>query len=209
MNNPVMKNNTDSPNQPTIDLASDHEADQRHAEKLLKIINKRSFCTLASTSEANRSHSAGVVYQAVDGDLWVHTTGSSRKARNVGTTGHVGVGLAFRRLPVGPPYTIHFQSTARLVPMDDPEVTALIETGRLGRISGHGALTMKDGCFIKIDRPRSLHSYGPGANVIALIRDPLNNGARSVRLDRSHRISVPNRNSAAKADVLATEAVTA
>ncbi len=174
-------NNSETATKPQT--TTDFEADRRHAEKLLKIINKRSFCILASTSEANRSHSAGVVYQAVDGNLWIHTTGSSRKARNVTATGHVGVTIAFRRLPAGPPFTIHYQSTARLIPMDDPEVTVLIKAGQLKRISGHGALTMEDGCFIKIDKPRSLHSYGPGANVIALIRDPLNNGARSVRLD--------------------------
>lgn len=158
------------------------EADRCHADKMLKIIDKRSFCIVATTSEAGRSHSAGVVYQAVAGDLWFHTMRSSRKARNIATSGYVGVSLAFRRLPAGPPFTIHYQAKAAVIDMDNPEVRRLIDGGKLDRICGHGALELEDGCFVKIERPRTIHSYGPGANVIALIRDPLNNGARTVRV---------------------------
>lgn len=156
--------------------------DRRHAEKLQKIIRKHSFCTVATTSPAGRSHSAGVIYQAVDGDLWIHTLRSSRKARNIVASGNVGVCLSFRRLPAGPPFTIHYQAGAELLAMDDPQVRRLIAAGAIDRISGHGALEMEDGCFVKISKPRTLHSYGPGASIIGLIRDPLNNGARSVKL---------------------------
>ena len=154
--------------------------DAAHANAMLRIVAKRSFATLATTSVAGWSHAAGVVYQAVDGDLWIHTTGASRKARNVATTGTVGVGIAFRRLPVGPPFTIHYQASAELVAMDDPAALRLIDSGAIKRVSGHGALEMADGCFIRVARPRKLHSYGPGARIIDLIRDPLNNGAKSV-----------------------------
>ncbi len=159
-----------------------------HAEAMLKIVAKRSFCTLATTSDAGWSHAAGVVYQAVDSELWIHTTVGSRKARNVASSGRVGVGLAFRRLPVGPPYTIHYQARAELVAMDDPAAVRLVEAGTIDKVAGHGALDMADGCFIKVSRPRTLHSYGPGARIIDLIRWPLNNGAMSVSVPKAEEM---------------------
>ncbi len=147
---------------------------------MLRIINKRSFATLATTSSAGWSHAAGVVYQAVDGELWIHTTRSSRKARNIAATGKVGIGIAFRRLPVGPPFTIHYQAAAELVAMDAPAAVRLLDANALKRVAGHGALDMADGCFIRVAKPKTLHSYGPGARIIDLIRDPLNTGAMSV-----------------------------
>ena len=45
-----------------------------------KAIVKKSFMTLATSSEADRSHAAGVMYAAVDGFLYVSTNMNSRKA---------------------------------------------------------------------------------------------------------------------------------
>ena len=56
------------------------------------------------------------------------------------------------------------------------------EAGALDAISGHGALDMADGCFIAIRPTGSIHSYGPGARMIDLIRDPLNSGAHRIDL---------------------------
>ncbi|MGI9645289.1 MAG: pyridoxamine 5'-phosphate oxidase family protein [Ilumatobacteraceae bacterium] len=158
-------------------------ADAEHRRRVSRIIRKRTFCTLATTSPAGYAHGAGVVYQWVDGALWVHVMRSSRKARNVASNPNVGVCIAFRRLPAGPPFTIHFQGRADIVEMDDPTARTLIDAGRLKKISGHGALDAPDGCFLRIVPNGTVHSYGPGANVIDLVRDPLNTGARSVRLD--------------------------
>lgn len=152
-------------------------------DKILRTIERKSFCTLATTSPAGRSHSAGVVYDAVDGTLWIHTMAGSRKARSIAANPEVGVCIPFRRLPVGPPFTIHFQATAEIAAMDDPEVRRLLDAGELGSISGHGALDMPDGCFVAIRPKGTIHSYGLGARTIDLIRDPLNTGARSFRLD--------------------------
>jgi len=151
--------------------------------KIERTIAKKTFCTIATTSPAGRPHVAGVVYQSVDSTLWVHTTIGSRKARSIAANGHVGVCIPFRRLPMGPPYTIHFQARAELVAMDDPEVLELLEAGELKKISGHGALDMADASFVKIEPVGTVHSYGPGAKVIELIRDPLNTGAASFRID--------------------------
>lgn len=153
--------------------------------KILRTIDRKSFCTLATTSPAGRSHSAGVVYEAVDGTLWIHTLAGSRKARSIAANPEVGICIPFRRLPVGPPFTIHFQATARIVAMDAPEVRRLLDAGKLGSIAGHGALDMADGCFVAIRPKGTIHSYGLGVRTIDLIRDPLNTGARSFRLDET------------------------
>lgn len=155
--------------------------------KVLRTIAKKSFCTLATTSPATRSHVAGVVYEAVDGTLWIHSLTSGRKVRSIQTNPHVGVCIPFRKLPVGPPYTIHFQATARIVGMADPEVQTLQCAGKLKSIAGHGALEMPDGCFIAVTPHGTVHSFGPGARTIDLIRDPINSGARSFRLDEVAR----------------------
>lgn len=147
--------------------------------KIRKTMAAKTFCTLATTSPAGRAHSAGVIYESVDGTLWVHVSRNSRKARSIAANPYVGVCIPYRRLPVGPPFTIHFQATAEIVAMDDPSVTRLLDADRLGSISGHGALEMVDGCFIAIRPHGMIHSYGPGARIIDLIRDPLNSGARS------------------------------
>lgn len=178
-----MQTTANHPIQTDVDHSADPAPEKQRA-RVTKQIQKRSFATLATVSPAGRPHVAGVVYDTVDSALWLHTMRSSRKARNIDASGHVAVCIPFRPLPMGPPYTIQFQTTARIVAMDDPEVRRLLAAGELGRVSGHGALEMADGCFVRIDPPTVVHSYGLGAKVIDLIRDPLNSGARTVRFDR-------------------------
>ncbi len=146
---------------------------------VLKTITKRTFCTIATSSAEQNSHSAGVVYTHADGALWVHTLRSSRKARNIAIHDRIGVCIPFRRMPFGPPYTIHFQATAELISMHDPALTSLVQAGKLKGITGHGELDMADGCFVKIQPRGTIHSFGPGARIIDLIRDPLNSGGSS------------------------------
>ncbi len=151
-----------------------------HATKVLRIINRRSFCTIATTSSADRPHTAGVLYAPADGALWIHAMSTSRKVRNIVANNAVAVCIPFRRLPMGPPYTLHFQGRAEVVAMDDPEASALLRSGKISKISGHGALDEPDGCFLRIRPTGAVHTYGPGARVIDLIRDPLHSGAGRV-----------------------------
>ena len=155
--------------------------------KVMRTIAKRDFCTLATVSPAGRPHVAGVVYSAVGSSLWIHTLATSRKARNIAADPHVAISIPFRRLPAGPPFTIHFQARAELVAMDDPTVTELVDRGELKAIAGHGALDMPDGAFVEIVPTGTIHSYGPGARTIDLIRDPLNHGAASFRIEEIDR----------------------
>ena len=186
MSTPQTLNHTDRP------AAATPQASAKTQRKVLATMAKRTFCTLATTSPAQRAHSAGVVYEWADDALWVHTVRTSRKGRNIEANPQVGVSIPFRRLPVGPPFTIHFQARATIMPMDAHEVQTLIADDRLQAIAGHGALDMTDGCFVKIVPHGAIHSYGPGARLIDLIRDPLNHGAASFRLDTGRPPTPPS-----------------
>lgn len=161
------------------------------ADDVIRVIAKRSFATVATTSPAGWPHVAGVVYDSVVGrtgpELWIHTMRSSRKGRNVAANPRAAVCIPFRRLPAGPPFTVQFQADAELVAMDDPAVLALLDAGELGHVSGHGALDEPDGVFVRL-RPRGpVHTYGLGVSALALIRDPLHVGAGTVDLREANR----------------------
>ena len=94
--------------------------------------------------------------------------------------GRVGVVIPVRRLPVGPPFNVQFQGTAALLAQDDPEITALLARNELRGIVSHGELDEPDGCFLRIEPTRRIHTYGIGVPVMAVARDPLHNGPRSI-----------------------------
>ncbi|MGF1470368.1 MAG: pyridoxamine 5'-phosphate oxidase family protein [Rubrobacteraceae bacterium] len=141
---------------------------------VLRDLGRRSFCTLATVSPAGRPHIAGVIYELVDRELFVSTRRTSRKARNIAADPHVGVCVPVRRLPAGPPASVHFQSTATILAPEDPALLALLEAGRLKSITGHGELELADGCFLLIPLPARLLTYGLGVSLRRLISDPLN-----------------------------------
>ena len=169
-----MNTNTTIPTRPLDDA--------EQAARVRKAIHSRSFATLATVSAAGFPHAAGVVYVPVGDELYVHTMRSSRKARNIAADGRVGVVIPVRKLPVGPPFTVQFQARAEVLAMDDPELAPLLEAGTLKAITGHGELDMPDGCFLRV-RPRGVvHTYGIGVSTLAVAKDPISNGPRSVRL---------------------------
>ena len=157
-------------------------SDAEQAERVRKAVLSRGFATLSTVSEAGFPHAAGVVYVPIGDDLYIHTMRSSRKARNVAANDRVGVVVPVRKLPVGPPFTVQFQGRAEVLAMDDPEVVAHVEAGRLKKITSHGELDEPDGCFLRIRPTGTVHSYGIGVSALAVAKDPLHAGARSVRL---------------------------
>jgi hypothetical protein len=144
-----------------------------------RAITRRTYCTLATGS--SRPHVAGVIYAAVDGDLYISTLRDSRKARNIAANPRVAVTVPVRRLPIGPPATVQFQGSAEVLAVDDPEVVRLAAAGRLKPITGHGELDLPDGCVLRIRPGRRLVTYGLGMSLLRLLRDPLN-AAGSVEL---------------------------
>lgn len=167
-------NKQDSENRP-LDLDLD---------RVTKVMGKRSFCQLATVSQANRPLAAGVVYNAIGTTLYVNTDRSSRKARNIADNPHVGVSIPVRRLPVGPPALIQFQGIAKVLPNDDHEIVELLEAGRLKGITGHGELDRPGTCFLRIAPVRRINTYGLGMSLLQLARDPLS-GAGSAELPQA------------------------
>ena len=162
---------------PTISLPP---VDLAQTKRIAKILARRSFCILATTSPGGNSHAAGVVFDWADNAMFVHTMRSSRKARSIAGNPNVGIVVPARRLPVGPPFTIQFQATATILSMDDLAIRALLAQRKLASTSGHGALEEPDGCFLRITPNATMHSYGIGVPVFEIIKDPLHAGARSI-----------------------------
>jgi hypothetical protein len=144
------------------------------AQAVLETIGKRSFATLATTSAEGWPHAAGVLYAMSGEHLYVSTLGTSRKARNIATNPRVAVTLPVQRIPIGPPGSIIFQTSARVVPLDDPELRAAVATGDLKAVTVHGELEMPGGVFIQIALPRKVVTYGLGMSLLSLMRDPMN-----------------------------------
>src|SRR5690606_1014102 len=117
---------------------------------------------------------AGVLYAAVDGTLYVNTLRTSRKARNVAENPNVAVCIPVRRLPIGPPSTVQFKTTADIVDVGDPTITPLLDASRLKAITSHGELELPGSCFLRIHEPTRLITYGLGMSLYRLLRDPMN-----------------------------------
>lgn len=156
-------------------------ADENLQHKIRTIIAKGGFATLSTTSPAGFPHAAGVVYEEVDSTLWIHTSRESRKARNIEANAKAAIVIPFRRVPAGPPFTIQFQAHADLVAMDDPRITELIEAKKLRTLTSHGELNMAAGTFIAIEPRGTITSFGPGARLVDIIRDPIGSGSRAFR----------------------------
>jgi len=149
------------------------------ASLVTRALARRSYAMLATASPAGRPHAAGVLYAAVGSTLYVSTDLDSRKGRNLATNPHVGVTVPVRRLPIGPPSAIQFQATADVLAVDDPQVTALAESGAIKRITGHGELERPYGCIVRIIPSPTVHTYGLGMSLWGLVRNPLNAAGRA------------------------------
>lgn len=143
------------------------------ADKVHRLLTKRSFATLATTSEAGWPHSAGVLYEIVGGAIYINTMRSSRKAKNIAANPRVSVCVPVRRLPVGPPSSIHFQAMAEILALDHPDIVHLVNQGELKSLTSHGELELEDGCFVRIHPGRRMLTYGLGLSLTSLIKDPL------------------------------------
>jgi hypothetical protein len=143
------------------------------AQAVLEAIGKRSFATLATTSAEGWPHAAGVLYGLAGEHLYVSTLGTSRKARNIAVNPRVAVTVPVRRSPVGPPSTIMFQTTARVLDLDDAELLAAAADGGLKAVTGHGELELPGGVFLQIALPRKAVTYGLGMSLLRLIREPM------------------------------------
>jgi hypothetical protein len=144
-------------------------------------IAKRSFAVVGTTSPTGHAHVAGILYDEVDGDLFVSIDRGSRKGRNLAANPHVAVTVPIRRIPFGPPSNAMFQSEAVILDNSDPLVRRLAGDGRLSTITGHGELELDEGCIVRIAAPSVIHTYGLGISLLSLMREPLRGGGRVER----------------------------
>ena len=150
-----------------------------------RAIERRSVATLATTSTAGRPHVATVLYQCTDDALFVSTHGGSRKARNVAANGLAAVTIAVRRLPVGPPASIQFQTSAEVLATDDPQIQRLVAAGSLGRITAHGELDLDGACVLRLSLPSRVVTYALGMSLWRVLRHPLDAaGEVSLRVEQ-------------------------
>ncbi len=145
-------------------------------DAVVRAVTRRSFATLATASATGRPHVAGILYRWHEGSLYVSTLRTSRKAVNIEARPEVAVTVPVRRLPVGPPSTVQFQGRAEVLASDGPEIGALVASGAIDAITGHGELDLPDGCFLRITPSRRLVTYGLGMSLWTLIRHPLEAG---------------------------------
>jgi general stress protein 26 len=138
-----------------------------------RAIARHSFCTLATASAANRPLVTGVLYSSVDQHVYVSSLTSSVKVRNVRENARVALCIPVRRYPVGPPFTVQFQGLAEVLAVDEPEVTQLVASRRLKRITSHGELAHPDACVLRITPGPTVATYGLGVGLRELLRQPL------------------------------------
>jgi hypothetical protein len=155
---------------------------ERQRRIVRRAIARRSFAVLATSSAANRPHSAGVLYAATPHGLFVSTSGESVKARNVRESGRAAVTIPVRKMPFGPPFAVQFQTTAEVLPTDDPLVRELLATGELKSITSHGELDLPDSVFLRLRMPRRVVTFGLGIPLLSVARNPLDAG-RNVDLE--------------------------
>jgi len=153
----------------------------RQRKIIRRAIAKHSFCTLASASAANRPLVTGVLYAAVGDLLYISSLETSAKVRNIRENERVAVCIPVRRFPVGPPFTVQFQGTATVCPIDEPGVAGELEAGRLKPITSHGELDHPDACVLRIKPGPRIATYGLGVPLRDVLRDPLQ-ASRSVRM---------------------------
>jgi len=138
-----------------------------------RAIERRSVATLATASAAGRPHAATILYQCADDALYVSTHRESRKARNVAARGAAAVTITVRRLPIGPPASIQFQTSAAVLATDDPDIVRLATAGRLDAITAHGELEIPGSCILRLPLPGRVVTYALGMSLWQAFRHPL------------------------------------
>ncbi len=141
--------------------------------RVWRAIQRRSFCTLATSSAANEPHVAGVLYAVADRVLYLTTQAHSKKGRNLRECPRAAICIPVRTYPVGPPFCVQFRGTAQLLSPEDPDMVTLLDARRLKKITSHGELDDPDSWFMRLVPDRRISTYGIGVPLRTLFRDPI------------------------------------
>lgn len=146
-----------------------------------RAIERRSFCTLATSSASCEPHVVGVLYAAVEGALYIATAEGSKKLRNIRENPRVAICIPVRRFPLAPPFAVQFQATAELLSPEDRDLDRLLRARRLKKIVARGIVDDPRTRFLRVTPHDRIWTYGIGVPIRSLLRDPVS-GARTVKL---------------------------
>jgi hypothetical protein len=143
-----------------------------HRALALRALRKASFATLATASARNLPHAVGIRYALIDGRFHIVVHEHSVKVRNIRHNPHVAISVPVRKVPFFPPYAIQFQGTAEILPLDDPGIRDLAQSGAFRRISTQKDLAKPGQVVIRVTPGKRLSTYGFGFTPLQVIRDP-------------------------------------
>lgn len=143
-----------------------------HRASAKRELAKASFATLATSSEQGRAHVVGIRYALFDDRFCIVVHKHSIKVRNTRQNPRVALSVPVRKVPFFPPYSIQFQGTAEVVPLDDPAIRRLAESGTFRRISSTKDLRKPGQVIIRVTPGSRLSTYGLGFSPLEIVRDP-------------------------------------
>ncbi len=145
-----------------------------------KQLRRKKFGILSTVTPEGRAHSAGVAYGVSPlGSpfcLYLISRPSLKKARNIKTNPNVSFTVPFPHyfLRVVPPACIEFQGKAEILPIINPVARQVYNSAIVLRRSLEHDLKIGESIFIKIVPAKKIFSWGLGANIWQLLRNPPN-----------------------------------
>jgi len=143
-----------------------------HRARAKRELAKASFATLATSSGQNRPHVVGIRYALIDDRFYIVVHEHSVKVRNIRANPNVAVSVPIRKVPFFPPYSVQLQGTAEILPLDDPAIRRLADSGAFRRISSKKDLRKPGQVVIRITPGNRLSTYGFGFSPLQIARDP-------------------------------------
>lgn len=143
-----------------------------------KQLRRKIFGVLSTVTPEGRAHSAGVVYGVSPPGspfrLYLISRPSLKKARNIKTNPNVSLTVPFPHyiLRMVPPACIDIQGTAEILPINDPVAGQIFNKSIVLRRSLEHDLKIGESIFIRIAPAKKIFSWGLGANIWQLLRNP-------------------------------------
>ena len=143
-------------------------------ELVWKEIERRLFAVLSYVTPSCEARSAGIVYLARGGKLYVQVASDSWKAKHIRRNPNVALNVTIpKRVPLMPwlhvpQATIAMQGTARV--LDAEQIDPTILDG-LGQTAAHDPERGVQLCIIEVSPKGHFATYGVGVSLLAM-RDP-------------------------------------
>lgn len=143
-----------------------------------KQLRRKNFGILSTVTPTGRAHSAGVAYGVSPPSspfrLYLISRPSLKKPRNIKANPNVSFTVPFPHyiLRMIPPSCIEFQGTAEILPINDPVARQVFNSSIVLRRSLEYDLKIGESIFVRIVPAKKIFSWGLGASVLQLLRNP-------------------------------------